>query len=166
MKYLRRAVKYFIQVSILLGLILGALMLSGMVSKDINVAFQHGWKSVGYIALMFAAVSAVYPLFGYGRRSVPLRGDPSDSWALVDEVFRGRGYVCEEMSGEAAAGNSEAAGKRCFRLASPVARAFRLWEDRITVTPSLGALELEGLSRDLGRLASALEHRFRQEEQQ
>lgn len=156
MKYIRRAVKYFIQVSILLGLILGALMLSGMVSKDVNVAFQHGWKSIAYIALMFAAVSSVYPLFGYGKRRVPLLGDPADSWALVEEVFRSRGYVSEEVKGEA----------QVFHLASPAARAFRLWEDRITVTPTLGSLELEGLTRDLGRLAAALEHRFRQEEQQ
>ena len=156
MKYIRRAVKYFIQVSILLGLILGALMLSGMVSKDVNVAFQHGWKSVGYIALMFAAVSSVYPLFGYGKRRVPLLGGPADGWAMVEEVFRSRGYVSKEVKGEA----------RVFHLASPVARAFRLWEDRITVTPTLGSLELEGLTRDLGRLATALEHRFRQEEQQ
>ena len=58
MKYLVRALKYFVQISLIMALILGALMLSGVISKDINVAFQKGWTSVGYIALMFAGVSA------------------------------------------------------------------------------------------------------------
>ena len=147
MKYFRRAVKYFIQVSVILGLILLALMLSGLVSKDINVAFQHGWKSIGYIAIMFAAVSAVYPLFGYTKRRVTLLGDPAEYRSLIEEAFRDRGYV--------------PAGEGRFRLASPAARAFRLWEDTITVNPVLGALELEGLGRDLVRVVSSLEHKLK-----
>lgn len=152
MRYLIRALKYFVQVSVFMALILGVLMLLGLVSRDVNVAFQHGWTSVGYIALMFAAVSAVYPYFGYTRRRVPLQGDPADSWDLVEEAFRSRGYVREDGTD---------AGSRTFRLASPVARAFHLWEDRITVTPVLGALELEGLGRDLVRVVSSLEMRLR-----
>ena len=46
MTYIRRALKYFIQISLLLAVIIGVLMATGMVSKDIAVAFQHGWKSV------------------------------------------------------------------------------------------------------------------------
>ena len=42
MTYLRRAIKYFIQTCLLLAIIIGILMLSGMVSKDISVAFTHG----------------------------------------------------------------------------------------------------------------------------
>ena len=39
MTYLRRALKYFIQISLLLAAILAVLMGTGMVSKDIAVAF-------------------------------------------------------------------------------------------------------------------------------
>ena len=39
MTYIRRAIKYFIQTCLLLAIIIGILMLSGMVSKDISVAF-------------------------------------------------------------------------------------------------------------------------------
>ena len=57
MTYLRRAIKYFIQTCLLLAIILGILMLSGMVSKDITVAFTHGWTSVWWILAIFAGKS-------------------------------------------------------------------------------------------------------------
>ena len=57
MTYLRRALKYFIQICLIFAIIIGALMLSGMVSKDISVAFQHGWTSVWWILALFAVMS-------------------------------------------------------------------------------------------------------------
>ena len=146
MKYLVRALKYFVQISLIMALILGALMLSGVISKDINVAFQKGWTSVGYIALMFAGVSAFYPLFGYTRRRIVAPGDPAEYRSLIQEAFRDRGYLPD--------------GEGTFRSASTWMRITRLWEDRITVTPILGGFELEGLTRDLARVASSIEHRI------
>ena len=151
MKYLRRSLKYFIQVSLLLSVILLALMATGLISRDINVAFTGGWKSVGYIALMFAGVSAIYPLFGYSRRTVAVNGDPQDLRGGVVEAFRSRGYDLER----------EQDGILSFRLSSPVNRISRMGEDRITVTPVFGGFELEGLTRDLARAVAALENRFR-----
>ena len=74
MTYLRRAVKYFIQIGIIFALIIGVLMLSGMVSKDVAIAFRNGWKSVWMILGLFAAMSLVYPYFGYGKRRVRATG--------------------------------------------------------------------------------------------
>jgi len=36
-----------------------------------------------------------------------------------------------------------------------------MWEDRITLTPVLGGFQAEGLSRDLVRVVSSIEHQFR-----
>ena len=72
MRYIIRAFKYFIQITVIMTAVIAVLMLTGLVSKDIGVAFRQSWKSVGYILLMFAAVAAVYPYFGYARRSVDL----------------------------------------------------------------------------------------------
>ena len=47
MKYIVRACKYFVTVSLTLALVLGVLMLIGAVSTDINVLFKEGWKSLG-----------------------------------------------------------------------------------------------------------------------
>jgi hypothetical protein len=151
MTYIRRALKYFIQICLLFGLIIGILMLSGMVSKDVSVAFQHGWTSVGWILGLFAAMSLAYPFFGYQKRKIQVKGDPALAKDGIVEALKIRGYVLD----------NEQDGALSFKLASPVARAFRMWEDRITLTPVLGGFEVEGLSRDLVRVVSSIEHYFR-----
>ena len=146
MKYLRRSLKYLIQISLIFVLVIGALMATGMVSKDVTVAFRNGWTSLGWIALMFVLMSAAYPAFGYGKRKIRLNGDPAELWPRIDEAMAGRGYVKVEE------------GK--YQLASPLARAARLWEDDISITPVLGGLEAEGLVRDLSRVVMTLDHQL------
>ena len=154
MTYLRRAIKYFLQVCILLAFILAILMLSGMVSTDISVAFTHGWKSVWWILAIFAVMALVYPFFGYQKRKIHVNGDPALARDGIVEALKIRGYVPE----------SEADGVLKFHLSSPVNRAFRFWEDTITLTPVLGGWEVEGLSRDLVRVVSSIEQYFRNRE--
>ena len=137
MTYIRRALKYFIQTCLLLAIIIGILMLSGMVSKDISVAF-----------------TLVYPFFGYQKRKIHVNGDPALARDGIVEALKIRGYVPE----------SEADGVLKFHLSSPVNRAFRFWEDTITLTPVLGGWEVEGLSRDLVRVVSSIEQYFRNRE--
>ena len=151
MTYLRRALKYFIQICIIFGLIIGGLMLSGLVSKDVSVAFQHGWTSVWWILALFAAMSLVYPFFGYQKRNIHVNGDPALTKDGIVEALKIRGYVLDE----------EKDGAWIFKLSSPVNRAFRMWEDQITLKPVLGGFEAEGLSRDLVRVVSSIEHQFR-----
>ena len=152
MTYLRRALKYFLQVCILFGLIIAALMLSGMVSKDVSVAFQHGWTSVWWILGLFAAMSLAYPYFGYQKRTIRVNGDPALAKDGIVEALKIRGYVLD----------SDQDGTWTFKLSSPVARAFRMWEDKITLKPVLGGFEAEGLTRDLVRVMSSIEHYFRE----
>ena len=154
MTYLRRALKYFIQTCILFGLIIAVLMLSGMVSTDISVAFQHGWTSVWWILAIFAVMALVYPFFGYQKRMIHVKGDPALAKDGIAEALRGRGYVLA----------SDTDGVLKFHLTAPLNRAFRFWEDTITFTPVLGGWEVEGLSRDLVRVVSSIEQYFRNRE--
>ena len=153
MRYVVRALKYFVQITVIMTAVIAALMLLGIVSKDIGIAFRQGWKSVGYILLMFAGVAAVYPYFGYVRRSVALKGSFEELRGGILEVMKARGYVLEKEEGENLA----------FRLASPAARLARLWEDRLTFTRELGGYAIEGPNKDLVRIANALQYRFRGE---
>ena len=153
MRYIIRALKYFVQITVIMTLILAALMLAGVVSRDIDIAFRSGWKSVGYILAMFAAVAAVYPYFGYARRSVAIRGEYPEIREGILAALKGRGYMLEKEDRE----------NLVFRLASPLARVARLWEDRLTFTRELGGYSIEGLNKDLVRVAGALQYRFRQE---
>ena len=151
MTYVRRALKYFIQITLILAVILVILMASGMVSWDMNIAFQHGWKSVWWILSAFAVMSLAYPFFGYQKRKINVVGDPADYKEGIVKALATRGYVLED----------DTDGELKFRLSSPVNKAARMWEDRITLTPVLGGFQAEGLSRDLVRVVSSIEHQFR-----
>ena len=151
MTYLRRALKYFIQICIIFALIIGVLMLTGLVSKDISGAFIYGWKSVWWIVAIFAVMALAYPFFGYQKRQINVKGDPALAKDGIVEALKGRGYVLE----------GEKDGELSFHLSSPLNRAARMWEDRITLTPVLGGFQAEGLSRDLVRVMSAIEQHFR-----
>lgn len=148
MTYLRRALKYFLQICIIFVLIIGILMLSGMVSKDVAVAFRNGWQSIWMIAGLFAVMSLVYPYFGYGKRRVRSTGDPAPMWEKVEQAMQARGYV--------PCGETETGGRK-YHLSSVAARAARMFEDGITIEAVLGGFEIEGLVRDLSRIVMTIE---------
>ena len=151
MKYFLRAVKYFISICVIVTLILVVLVQMHAVSSDINVMFVEGWKSVGYIALMFAGVSALYPMFGYKKLLAHALGDYSEMRESVISCMEDRGYVLEKESEET----------MTFRSRKTANRLFRLGEDRITLTKVLGGIEVEGLTRDITRITYALEYKLR-----
>ena len=151
MTYLRRALKYFLQITIIFVLIIGILMLSGFVSKDVAVAFRNGWTSIGYIFFLFAVMSFAYPFFGYGKRIIRAQGDPSEYWGAIGQAMELRGY---EPCGE-----TENGGRK-YRLSSGFARTMRLWEDTLTIEPVLGGFQAEGLVRDLTRAVSSIDHKI------
>ena len=150
MKYLRRALKYFLQICVLFVVIIGALMLTGLVSKDVAVAFQKGWTSIGYIAVIFLVMSFAYPFFGYGKRKIRANGEPAEHRKSILEAMDSRGYKLV----------SEKDGEYRFCLKSPVARFFRIFEDAVTITPVLGGFEAEGLIRDLARVVASIDHKI------
>ena len=151
MKYIVRAVKYFIYICVLVTIILSVLVLAHFVSSDINVMFKEGWKSVAKIALVFAGIAAIYPLFGYRKLLAGVLGELGGLRDGVVKCMEERGYRLESEDGETMK----------FRSRSVLNRIFRVWEDRITITKTLGGFEVEGLSRDAARIVPALEYRFR-----
>ena len=154
MKYFIRAVKYFIYICVLVTIVLTVLVLIHAVSPDINVMFKEGWGSVAKIAIVFAAISAIYPIFGYRKVLAGVLGELDGLRGDVVSYMEERGYRLESESGEV----------MTFRSRSPLNRFFRVWEDRITVTKTLGGFDIEGLSRDVTHIASALEYKFRNSE--
>ena len=149
-QYLRRAAKYFLQILLIFAAIIGVLMATGMVSKDVAVAFRNGWSSVWMIVGLFAAMSLVYPYFGYGKRRIRATGDPAPQWNAIDQAMEARGYVkCGETP-----------QTRRYHLSSPVNRAARMWEDTLSITQVLGGFEIEGLVRDLSRAVMSIDRKI------
>ncbi|MBP5335135.1 MAG: hypothetical protein J6Y61_05025 [Bacteroidales bacterium] len=154
MKYIVRALKYFVYISLIVTVILLILMALKLVSPDINVMFRNGWGSVLQIAIMFLAVSAIYPKFGYAKRGVRIPGSYSEIRDKVVSFMEERGYELETEEGE----------NLTFRLRNRFNRAARTWEDRITLTRELAGFYMEGISKDVARLASAMEFKFQNPE--
>ena len=151
MKYIIRVIKYFFYVTIIMALILWVLTLLKVVEGNPEVMFRNGYKSLWQIALMFLVVAAVYPRFGFGKRGARVAGDPAEHRGEIVAFMEERGYRLEKEA---------EGGVLCFVLRSPLRRVLKMWEDRITVTPELPGYVLEGISKDVIRLAAGLEYHF------
>ena len=147
MKYIIRSLKYFCYLIILLTLIILALVLTGFVEADLSKMFVNGYDSLWQIALIMLAFALIYPRFGFSKRTAHLYGSPEELRPDVMKVMEGLGYALE----------SEQDGTFSFRRRSGLSRALKMWEDRITLSPTGAGLEVEGLTRDLARIVSGLE---------
>lgn len=150
MKYLVRSVKYFFYLLIILTIILFALTKLGMVEADIEMMFRNGYDSLWQIALMLLVFAALYPKWGYSRKEIKALGSPEEVVPAVKSYMDDRGYKLA----------SEADGVMKFVLRSPIVRAVKMCEDTITIEKTLAGFEIEGLSRDIFRIASGIEARL------
>ena len=150
MKYLIRSIKYFIYFSVTCSLIVTALVLIGAVEGGVDNIFEEGYRSIGKIAIFFAIVSAAYPKFGFIRRDMSFSGAWDDIRGKVVEFMDERQYVLE----------TEGADKVTFRLKGIAGRISKMAEDRVTLTKSEEGWQMEGLRKDVLRLASGLENRL------
>ena len=154
MKYLVRAVKYFIQINLLMAVILGLMMALKLVPTDIDSLFKDGYESLGKIALMFGVVSLLYPRLGYSTRLAEAGGTFEELRPAVLEYMQEKGYVLESENAPE--------GKLTFRSKNVARRISSMCEDRVTVTHTFGGLALEGLNRDIVRLKSGLEYKLKE----
>ena len=151
MKYIVRVLKYFVFITVVMALILLVLALAGVVGKDITQMFRNGWNSVWQIALMFLAVSTIYPRFGFCKRGVVIPGSYDEIRPGIVHYMAGRGYEVEKEEGE----------DLSFRLKSPLQRFLKLlFEDRITFTRDRAGFYVEGRTKDVVRIVSGLEALF------
>lgn len=154
MKYIIRVIKYFVYISLIMTLILVVLAAAGFISKDINVIFRDGYRSLWKIGAMFLAVAAVYPRFGFTKRGAIILGEYKDIRDGIVEFMKDRNYVLEKEEGE----------NLYFRQKSALNRATRMFEDRISLTRDMSGFYVEGLTKDVTRLVYGLEYKFKEGE--
>lgn len=150
MKYFIRSVKYFFYFALLTTLIIVALVLTGMADGNIETMFRGGYSAIWKIALFFAAVAAVYPKVGFISRHIPSQNSWDDICASVVSFMKERQYDLE----------SENAQTVTFRYRSAAGKLTRMYEDRITLTVEEDGFTMEGLRKDVFRLAASLEYRL------
>lgn len=153
MKYFIRAIKYFVYFILLFVIIMAILVLTGAAEGDISSMFRGGYSALWKIAIIFAVISAIYPSVGFIRKDAMIPGSWEEDKDAIREFMEGRGYSLE----------SEDTGMMSFRKRG-MGRFTRMYEDRITLSAKIGGVEMEGMRKDVLRLAMGLESRFRREE--
>ncbi len=154
MKYLVRAIKYFFYFAFLTTAVVLILVYTGMAEGDINSLFNGGYDALWKIAAFFILVAAVYPKVGFINRHLYI--NPSkDIMPQMEEIMRERRYVLE----------SRTESRMTFRVKGAGSRLVKMYEDRITLTRTADGYHMEGLRKDVLRIASALEYRFRDDQE-
>lgn len=154
MIYLRRAVKYFFWFALILCITLAIMVALGLVEADPKSMFREGTKSLWQIAALFAVLAAVYPMSGFRKKEVYFNGEYSEIRDKLVNLMEKKGYVLEKEEGD----------DLCFRLKSKFRRWMKMLEDRITITREPGSFVLEGLRRDIVRIASFLEFKLKEDD--
>lgn len=149
-KYLARAAKYFVWFAVIFVLIIAVLIVTGLAEGSVEEMFRDGYKSLAEIAVLFLVVAAIYPKFGFTAREVYLKDDSGSVRDGIISCMESRGYSLENEDGD----------KMTFRLRSKVSAFFKMLEDRITITREPGSLRVEGLTKEVTRVVSSLEHKF------
>lgn len=148
MRYLIRAIKYFFYFSLLTTIIIFALVLIGAVEGNIDSIFRGGYDALWKIAIFFALVAAIYPKLGFITREVPVDKDWEEIRDQAIAFFKERRYDIESETPQAVT----------FRIRGVTGKISKMYEDRITVTRRPGGYDIEGLRKDVLRLAIGFEN--------
>lgn len=156
MRYLIRSIKYFIYYMVFLAVILLLLILFGAADWDPGTLFRDGKDSLWKIAVLFAAVAAVYPKIGFTARTFTTRAGEKEVRGTALAYMKQLGYVLE----------NEDCGIMSFRQEGFTSRLSRMYEDRITIKDEEGKVTVEGLRKDVVRISGGLEFRINTEDMQ
>ena len=154
MRYFIRSVKYFLYFTLIFVVIIAILVFIGAADADISTMFRGGYSALWKIALLFAVISAIYPSVGFIKKEAEIAGSWEEISDDIKDFMSGRGYVLE----------SEDTGTMTFRKKG-MERLTRMYEDRITLTARIGGVDVDGMRKDVVRLAMGLESRFRRREE-
>lgn len=150
MKYTIRAIKYFFRFAFLATAIILALVFIGIVEADINAIFEHGYDDLWKIAVFFGVVAAVYPNLAFINRQVAIDGERNTVKEDIKRFMLERHYDLE----------SEDAEGMTFRIHGLAGKLSKMYEDRITIRWNADGFMMEGLRKDILRLATGLETSF------
>lgn len=146
MKYVVRALKYFVYLTLLLTLFIVILAVAGFIPKDLNQMFVHGAKSIPQMLGIVAVFAAVYPRIGFNTANVRILGSSEEIEPKLDGFMNARRYVLVKKNGE----------DLVYRRASTLDRISRMWEDAITFRKTFNGYTIEGRTKDIVRLDTGL----------
>lgn len=160
MKYLFRSLKWLLWFVVIFALIILVLIL---VNPSDNFTFQNLFTEGGMfkegsqfkLLAFFIVAAAIYPALTYVKKEVFVDGSYEKCKDKIFQGFTEQGYVFI----------SEDSEKALFRKSSPLVRFMRNYEDKVTITKGESPLIMEGIRKDIIRVASAIEFATRTPEE-
>ena len=101
-------------------------------------------------------VAAVYPSLAFIRRDISAKGEFSAQKQEIKEYMKDHRYELE----------SETENTLTFRVRGIAGKLAKMYEDRITIIATFGGIQIEGLRKDVIRLATGLDARLNRAEDQ
>ena len=152
MRYLVRSVKYFFYFAFLTSALVYILVIIGAVEGNIESIFEGGYTALLKMALFFAAVAAVYPSLAFIKRDITISGGFEAHKDEIIDYMKERRYELETSTENGLS----------FRIKGIAGKLSKVNEDRIIITPTLEGAQMEGLRKDIIRLAMGLEAKLSQ----
>ena len=149
-KYLLRVVKYIIFYAILIFLMLVVVYFT---SSNQDITF---WELIRpgqqtNLIILLVAFSVVYPFIGFTKQKIYTNRPFDEDKDAVIRIFTESGFMPA----------SDNHGKLVFKAKRISMRVFRVFEDKITLDYTDNPLVMEGMRRDVQRIARHMEHHFR-----
>lgn len=154
MKYIIRAIKYFFYFAFLTTALVTVLVFIGAVEGNIEAIFEGGYTALWKMAAFFGVVAAAYPSLAFIKRNIPAKGEFSAMKAEIKEYMADHRYELE----------SETDNALTFRVRGIAGKLAKMYEDRITITSVFDGIQVDGLRKDVIRLATGLEARLNPQE--
>jgi hypothetical protein len=154
MKYIIRAIKYFFYFAFLTTALVTVLVFIGAVESNIEAIFEGGYTALWKMAAFFGVVAAAYPSLAFIKRNIPAKGEFSAMKTEIKEYMADHRYELE----------SETDNALTFRVRGIAGKLAKMYEDRITITSAFEGIQIDGLRKDVIRLATGLEARLNPQE--
>lgn len=158
MQYIIRVVKYFLYYSIIFLLLIAIMFQFSShpgvetLQEFFQVSFQDG--AGVKIFLFFMAFGFIYPLLGFSKKEIYTNNNFQQKRKEVDGLFISAHYVLKSDDGS----------KMVWVLKNPVMRAFRVYEDKVTVDYSSNPVIVSGLRKDVFRFGRGIEFIMQKQE--
>ncbi|PKO96738.1 MAG: hypothetical protein CVU12_03940 [Bacteroidetes bacterium HGW-Bacteroidetes-7] len=148
-QYITRAAKYMVYLVVVFILVIGVFALITKQSFNFSSLFREGTEV--QIIIFLLALSFIYPIFGFSKKRVYLNKTFAQDREKITDVFTRNNFVQD----------NEGPDYVTFRHKSAFMRLMRMFEDKITVNYSDNPIALEGMRKDVYRIARMIEYAVR-----
>ena len=146
-KYIIRVFKTIVYFTVIILVLLGFIAL---MSKDVtNGDYSLLLKDKGFIRILYfiGFIAIFYPYLAYTSKKIYFRKNFNEERKYIEEILANAKYYITK----------EGKNKLYFRPKNKLYRLMRMYEDTITLTYHDNEIELEGMRKDVTRLARYIE---------